>query len=383
MKVLMIGSVSENLHEIKGGVEAVTVNLLSQFSQQDIEIYLVSFRKGIKKERVVNYSDKIKIHYLMFSLFKSKIFEFLFLGRRKIRKIIYNYIPDIIHIQGSMPYLLYLLGISKHNIVITKHGIFEEEYKYQIGFINKIKFYLKMNTEKFLLRNYSNFICISNYNKERLFQNNNELNLKVIPIPINEKFFNIPRSKSYSNRLLYVGVINKRKGLLNLLRAINKLNKIGKIFTLDVVGDYKEKKYKVDIESFIKENNLEKLVLFHGWLTQSKIKQLMSEISITVLPSYQETSPGIVAETMASGKVIVATNVGGVSEMFDNKESGFLFEKGNVNQLVDILDNLYDNKEVIREVGVKASILAKEKFYPKTIAEKTVSFYKDIVKERK
>ena len=378
MKILMVSSVPENFEEIKGGIEAVTINLLNEFYRYNISIYLVSFRKEILKERVVEYSDTIRIHYFPYNPLRSKILELVFLGRRKIRRIICDIKPDIIHLQGSLPNILYLIGIPKHNVIITKHGIYEEEYKYQIGFKTRMKFFIKMKMEKILIRNYRNFIFISNYNKKILLHNINGIKSKVIPIPINNTFFNKTNSISKPNKILYVGVINKRKGLFILLKAVSMLKSSGKNYTVDIVGGFMEKDYENKIKRLIIDNGLNNLVKFHGWLSQQKIKQLMSEINITVLPSYQETTPGIIAETMAFGNVVVATNVGGISEMFNNYETGFLFEKGNTDQLVNILDNLYDNKQLLRNVGAKARILAKKIFYPNNVVKRTISFYEQI-----
>lgn len=235
-----------------------------------------------------------------------------------------------------------------------------------------------MKMEKILIRNYRNFIFISNYNKKILLHNINGIKSKVIPIPINNTFFNKTNSISKPNKILYVGVINKRKGLFILLKAVSMLKSSGKNYTVDIVGGFMEKDYENKIKRLIIDNGLNNLVKFHGWLSQQKIKQLMSEINITVLPSYQETTPGIIAETMAFGNVVVATNVGGISEMFNNYETGFLFEKGNTDQLVNILDNLYDNKQLLRNVGAKARILAKKIFYPNNVVKRTISFYEQI-----
>ena len=65
IKILIIAPCPYNLNNIKGGVEAVTVNLLQGFQEIDeIEMLIVSIRKEIQKEEIVKYSNNIQIQYI-------------------------------------------------------------------------------------------------------------------------------------------------------------------------------------------------------------------------------------------------------------------------------------------------------------------------------
>lgn len=375
----MIAPCPFDLSNIKGGVEAVTVNLLKGFESIDnVELYVVSIRKDVKEEEIVNLFNKIRIHYIPFGKIKSTKLEMLFHGRKKVKKIISEYNPDIIHIQGNGTILLLALGLNKDNIIVTQHGILREEFRYQKTLFSKLSHLLNILTENICMKNIHNIIFISKYNKNLFLKSSKQiLNSRLIYNPVNENFFEIPEMKKSGNKLLYVGKFMKRKGLLLLLKAINKLNSDGKYYHLEVVGGVCEKAYKDEVDKFISQHNLNDSITFHDWLSQSKIIELMKKVSILVLPSYQETLPVTIAEAMAARLIVIATDVGGISEMIENNESGFLFEKGNIDQVTNILLSFYENNENI-EVSEKARKRAKEMFSVTSIVEQTYEFYYEI-----
>jgi len=380
MKVLMIASCPYNLDKIKGGVEAVAVNLLHGFKEiSDIELYVVSIRKELNSEKVIHFGGNIKIHYIPFWRIKSIKFEMLFHGRRKVKAIVREFQPDIIHVQGNGTILLLTLGLKKCNLVVTEHGILKEELKNQKTIYGKLSFFLNIITEKVCLRNLKNCIFISNYNKA-LHQEDkfSRVNSRLIYNPVNLLFFNMTEMPKDNNRLFYIGSISKRKGLLDLVKALNTLKQKNIVYKLDVIGGVIDKPYMNEVQKFITINKLSEQIMFHGWLSQKEIQEIYKNVSIFVLPSYQETLPVAIAEAMAAGRVVVASNVGGVSEMIKHGMSGFLYEKANISQLVDILGKLYSNDELKAKVSVAARSDARKKFMPSSVASQTVEFYKEI-----
>jgi len=379
MKILMIASCPYDLGNIRGGVEAVTVNLLKGFKNiNDVELHVVSIRKNVKEEEIVNFFNNIRIHYIPYGKIKSTKLEMLFHGRKKVKKIVSEYNPDIIHIQGNGTILFLTLGLNKDDLIITQHGILIEEFKHQKTLFRKLSYLLNILTEKICIKNINNMIFISKYNKNLFLKSSKQMiNSRLIYNPVNEDFFKIPAMKKSENKLLYVGGIMKRKGLLCLLKAINKLNSEGKYYHLEVVGGVEERAYKDEIDEFIIQHNLHSSVTFHGWLSQSRIIELMKKVSIVVLPSYQETLPIAIAEGMAARRLVIATDVGGISEMIENDESGFLFEKGNIDQLTNILSSFYESNGNTKVIE-KANKRAEEMFSAQSVARQTYEFYCEI-----
>src|ERR1035438_1730992 len=96
MNILMISSIPENLDNIIGGVESVTVNLLYGFSNSDVELTVISFRKEVKKYHIFEFAPNIRIYYYPYRFIKSNKFYFYFFGSLIVYKQVKLLKPDII-----------------------------------------------------------------------------------------------------------------------------------------------------------------------------------------------------------------------------------------------------------------------------------------------
>lgn len=76
------------------------------------------------------------------------------------------------------------------------------------------------------------------------------------------------------------------------------------------------------IKQHIVESGLSDQVIIEGYSTD--ISRSLSQISIVVLPSDAEGTPGVLLEAMSLGKVVIASSVGGIPEFITNGVSGFL-----------------------------------------------------------
>jgi len=97
---------------------------------------------------------------------------------------------------------------------------------------------------------------------------------------------------------------------------------------------------KSKLESEIKSYNLEEKVKLMGF--KSDIKSLLKESSVFVLPSISEGHPNTILEAMAEGVPVVASNVGGIPEIIQDGENGYLLkhtdEHGFVETIVRLLN---------------------------------------------
>jgi glycosyltransferase involved in cell wall biosynthesis len=372
MKVLMVGLLPPDIEKIDGGVVAVILNLLSSFSKmKSVEIVFVSFNLEIDQEIVKKYSPGITLHYIPYVV-PFKLIDY-FINRKKLNTIIQNEKPDIIHIQEVTPHILRFVHFPKDKIVLTQHGIMSEEYKYAVGWREKLQCLFKGFVEQRVFPLFNNVIFISEYNRN-LFPRRNIFSEKIYN-PVNPIFFSKEEVTGQINSISYVGRINKNKNLTFVLRALGILKKENIIFNLHVVGGYKDNYYEKEVCALVDENNLSGQVSFYGWQTQEQILQVHEKCQMFILPSQQETMPVVVGEAMALGKVVVASHVGAVSEMLTDKFSGFLFERNNLEQLCDVLRQLHNNVELIETISGNAKREAREKFHPDSIASRTYEFY--------
>jgi glycosyltransferase involved in cell wall biosynthesis len=379
MKVLMFGTLPLDLKSVRGGVESAIINLLSGFRKlENLEVVHISFSKDATEEFESVLTPNVRV---LFIPFKSRfpILDY-WLNRKKLSQLIKNEAPQIIHIQESEPHLLRFLCYPRKNIVVTQHGIMREELKYASGLVQVSKFIFKSTIERFLFPTFNNIIFISEYNRN-LFKGR-LLNGYQIYNAVNPDFFKQNADFSADrNSLIYVGVISRRKNLRMVIEALHLLKKQQVFYTLQVVGGYKDgdRSYKEEIDELVRTYGLANQITFHGWLKQNEIPDLISRSAYFILPSNQETLPVSIAEAMAMGKVIIATDVGAVREMFEDKASGYLIKKDDVKGLVNLLTALDQNKR-LSEFSMNATKEAYEKYYPDSNALKTFEFYKQVYK---
>ena len=167
-------------------------------------------------------------------------------------------------------------------------------------------------------------------------------------------------AKSPSEKqLLYVGTCeDPRKGLDYLIRATAGLPHSH--FRLYLVGKYNEtSSYHRRLTQIIQECNLSKKVLFLGRVSDEKLHQLYRESDIFVFPSLWEGYGIVLAEAMAHGLPVVATNVSAIPEIVRNGENGILVPPGNVEALTEALAELLDNAELRQQLADKSIEIAK------------------------
>ncbi len=119
-----------------------------------------------------------------------------------------------------------------------------------------------------------------------------------------------------NGRLLAVGLLYEAKGYEFLLEAIALLARQGRDVWLDVVGDGPGRE---PYERLAAELGVDDRVLFHGLLPKQEVARMMREAELFVLTSRYDNNPCVVIEAMASGLPIVATAVGGIPEMVDER----------------------------------------------------------------
>jgi glycosyltransferase involved in cell wall biosynthesis len=378
LRVLIpINEFPTDINNIRGGVHAALKNLLIGFSKKDIIVRVISFNKEIKKNIKQNFSDNIEIHHTFEGALPFHSLNYFFIDSFKLKKHVKEFKPDIIHFEAGDAFLLTQLLISKRiPYLLTIHGIAIAEGKVERSLHKKLSSYFNGFLDKLLFP--KNIIHLSNYSK-KIYAYKAIRNQVIIPNALSEHFYNLKLKSTTENKLIFIGVLNDNKNLLMLLEALKLLNNKNMHFNLDVLGDFKDLNYKVIIEDFITQHHLKQQIKFHGWVKQNDTLKLIEAADILVLASKQESLPMVIAESMAAGKAIVASNIGGVSEMVQQNVNGFLFEPNQINELSNCLEQLYNNNNTIQEFSVASNKIASTMFHCNEVAKQTISFYQKVL----
>jgi len=180
-------------------------------------------------------------------------------------------------------------------------------------------------------------ICVSNYERRlfaKTFGIKNE-NITVIPNGVNLEEFKRPEKKKKNNRvILYVGRIEKYKGIHYLIKVLPKLDK-GII--LDIVG---KGPYKPNVVKLTRSLGVENKVKFSQDLPRDKLLQKYADADLFVLLSKHEAYGISVAEALASRTPCVLANTSALKEWVDNENCFGIDYPINLNELANLLNSV-------------------------------------------
>jgi len=110
-----------------------------------------------------------------------------------------------------------------------------------------------------------------------------------------------------------------------------------------------------------------------------KVREYLSEIDIYGLISGIDMSPLTLQEAQLMQKPIIATNVGGIPELMQDKKSGFLVEKGNHAQIIEYLSVLINDEQKAKEMGKTGRKFVEENFNWNKIAKDFIASTKSVL----
>lgn len=162
-------------------------------------------------------------------------------------------------------------------------------------------------------------------------------------------FVDLP-SKSYGKSgekyFLYFGSLSPEKNIQELLEAYLKADLKIK---LKIVG---EGESRAELAKFVSQNNLSNQVEFLGFMEGEKLQQIIAQALVTILPTkWYENYPFTVLESLALGVPVVATKQGGLPEMIQSGETGWLYDSGQPEQLAQILREIVTGKYDLEKIG--------------------------------
>jgi len=159
--------------------------------------------------------------------------------------------------------------------------------------------------------------------------------------------------------LLTVGRIVPIKGYPVLLEACKQLSESGVKWKLDMVGDGPDLPYLKELSRSL---GIDENVNFAGAIGQDKIMPYYRKADIMVISSFMEGVPVVLMEAMAGQLAVVASSVGGISELVENGKSGFLIPPTRVDCLVEALKKFNTEGKLLKKFGKSGQKKVQEEF---------------------
>lgn len=215
---------------------------------------------------------------------------------------------------------------------------------------------------------------------------------RVIPLGVRDlsKTTARRRPKGGRTRILFVGRLERRKGVDLFLEAAQKIlprlqnvefHLIGKDTpNTELAGRTYREIFQNDTHV---SDDLKERVQFMGAVSEADLISAYAEADIFCLPSRYESFGLVLLEAMVFGMPVVAANIGGMREIVRDGENGFLFESENSAELARVLERLIENPALRSALGSQARADYENRFSLEVIVPETLKFYTEIAKQQR
>lgn len=299
----------------------------------------------------------------------------------KIKKIIQEFQPDIVHTHASKAGALGRLAAVKCKVPVIVHTFHGHVFHSYFG---KSKTLFYKTIERYLAKKSTKIIAISDIQKEELWNQHSicqKDKLVVIPLGFDlDRFQENTEKKRKSFRDKYkieddeiaIGIIGRLVPIKNHPLFINAINEVkmktSKKIRAFIIGDGEEKDRLIELLKCIgldyvewQQKQVSATITFTSWIKD--VDWANAGLDIITLSSLNEGTPVSLIEAQASNNPIVTTNVGGVENIVLKNKTAFITESGNLEQFSEAILRLVINDKLRSEMGLKGWGFVKKEFH--------------------
>ncbi|MFP4466119.1 MAG: glycosyltransferase family 4 protein [Candidatus Goldiibacteriota bacterium] len=324
------------------------------------------YEGGVKK-KLYTGSKSIKYARCGAVVFKKHM-NYFYLNTNAVLKKIR---PDVVHVEEepfNMACFQFVRGAKKQGIktlFFTWENIMRD-----YGF-------LRSRFEKYVLKNADAAAAGNAEGADILKQKGFNGPVKVIPqYGLNPEDFSAVERNGSGKNIVYAGRLIPEKGVEILLKAVSGLENTA----VNLIGTG-EPGYVSSLKELARELNISDRVFFHGYTDRDKMKGIMSEMDIFVLPSltagnWKEQFGRVIIEAFASKIPVIGSSSGEIPHVIG--DAGLVFEEGNAADLGRCIKKLSDNSGLRRELAIKGYNRMLDRFTNRKIAGMLSEFYRSI-----
>jgi glycosyltransferase involved in cell wall biosynthesis len=183
-------------------------------------------------------------------------------------------------------------------------------------------------------------------------------------------------------RWLFLSNLLQAKGIDDVLKLAVILKENNVPFEGVLVGKEGDRDAAM-INAFIRENELEGNLFYHGALYDQEKWRAISKADILIFPTYNEAFGIVAIEAMGVGIPVIAYREGGLVEIIEPGKNGKLVEKGNINGLFQQVLYFQQNPDLLQAYGSEARKLFYSKFTSDTFMTKLYTEFDHVIAFKK
>jgi len=318
---------------------------------------------------------------------------------QKIKKIITDFKPDIVHTHASKAGALGRMAAYNLHVPVIIHTFHGHVFD---AYFSKFSSTFYKNIERFLAKKSTSIIAISEIQKYDLahkYSICSEDKIVVIPLGFDLLKFQdniVEKRKLFrdqykvENNEIAIAIIGRLVPIKNhdlFLNAIKYISsRTNKKLRVFIVGDgeskqsiqAKAKELKLSFTEKIEESNTN-LITFTSWIKD--IDRVIAGIDIVALTSLNEGTPVSLIEAQAGNKPIVTTNVGGIENVVIPGRTALLCENNDLTGFAESLLKVIEDDDLRKDLSIEGWSHVKEKFHFTRLVEDTKNLYLQLLKQ--
>jgi len=355
--------------------------------RDDIELHVIAPFHGIIKDQkfsegnIHSHCIRTGVPYLKTdwpSFLRFDLWTSFYFFNYKVRNLIYRINPDLIDLHGAENayYASSVLSIKNYPVLVTIQGFLSlnEVNESKNPYIRK-----RLIVEKRILETMKYFGIEANFMGDYIRRFNPNAKIFFFRVPYAKLSAKTSIQKVYD--IVFFAKLVRQKGIEDLINAVSIVSRLRPEISLVIIGKGKEA-YVRFLKQLIDDLGLKSNVIFKGFIpAQEEMLEEVLKARISVLPTYNDTIPGTVVESMHLHIPVISYNVGGVPDLNQDGERIIIVEKGNIERLASEIDELLGNEQKRIQLAERAFRYVSDEFDNANSINKLIMAYKDILKE--
>ncbi len=383
------------------GGPTFNVSYLTKFISKDFQTYLIGGIETANETSSVNIMENLDINFHIIPEMSREINPLNdYITYKKIKAIIREFKPDIVHTHASKAGLLgrkAAIAMNVPGIVHTYHGHVFHSY------FNKLTTNLYKRLERHYAKKTDKIITISNIQKQEIssaLHMENDSRFAVVPLGINldkfrtnifEKRQEFRSSYGLDNETIAVGIIGRLVPIKNHKLFINAFAQLKKVTSKKIkafiVGDGElhdeliiyATQHGLTVSTSTGYNS-DAEIFFTSWIKE--IDFVYAGLDIVALSSLNEGTPITLIEAQAAGKPVISTDVGGVQDTVWANKTALLSKSKDVNAYLHNLSQLVSDDNLRLKFSANGWDFVNQKFHYQRMVDEMEKLYYEILENK-
>ncbi|MBP7810240.1 MAG: glycosyltransferase [Bacteroidia bacterium] len=381
-----------------GGI-TYNVAYLTKYLSSDYETMLIGGKEEEGEESSLHITDNLGLKPILIEELQRSIgFKSDYAAYKRIKQIIREYKPDIVHTHASKAGAVGRLAAIHCKVPVIVHTFHGHVFHSYFGALKTAFF---KGIERYLAKRTDAIIAISNIQKKELTETfkictpqqthvvNLGFDLERFTQNIEQKRKEFRAKYNLQDDELAIGIIGRLAPVKNhelFIDAFENASKhSNKKIRAFIIGDGET---RMQLENYLiskkipftNEASISKLFCFTSWI--KNVDWALAGLDLVALSSKNEGTPVSLIEAQAAGKFIVSTNVGGTADIL-HKDCGFLCDKDKPEEFISQILNAINNFETLSAKAKNGQQQVLAQFSYKRLVKDVENLYNTLLKNKK